>query len=263
MTTDSAATPAAILVVGGTRGIGRAIALRVARPGLAVFLGFSSDTSAAAEAAAMLRERGASVRLVQADAGTPEGARTLAEAIERDTPHLDGLVYCAGLAGSGRLTELPLDTLRRTLDVGGLGLLYAVRAVLPLLGRGSSVVYLSGAAAELALPGAGARGTAKALGECLVRYLAIECAALGINFNTLRAGAVDTALLRQAQGERAAQAPPPDGRPLTGADVAEAAAFLLSPAAASIRGQTLRVDRGSSIIRSPAMSDTTDLRRIP
>ncbi len=131
--------------------------------------------------------------------------------------------------------------------MGGLALLYLVQPAIPLLGEGSSVIFLSGSSVDLVLPGHGALATAKALGECMIRYLAIELAPRGINFNTLRTGPVDTELLRSVRspsGEPIGLPPTPNGRGLTVEDIAAAAAFLASPAGSMVRGQAIMVDGG-------------------
>ena len=124
-------------------------------------------------------------------------------------------------------------------------------AAMKLLGEGSSVLFLSGASTHLVLPGYGALASAKALGDCFVRYLAIECAQQGINFNTLGSGPVDTELYRSAApksptGE--AMPPPvsPNGKRITAEDLAEVAAFLVSKGGSMIRGQVVLVDGGMS-----------------
>ena len=253
---------AACLIVGGTRGIGLAIAKRLAAPGRTLFLNYRDDDAAAASALDAVSRLGASVHLIRADAGTPEGGERIVEQVRSrraqtvddvrpDGARLDGLVHCAGIAGTGLLADMPFTELDRTIAVGGMGLLYVTRPALDLMGEGSAVVYLSGAAVDVASRGGAARGMAKALGECMVRYLALECAPRRINFNTLRVGAVDTGLFRAARA--VPDALPPitlDGTRLDVSDVAGVAAFLLSPAAAMIRGQTIRVDGGLSIARS-------------
>jgi len=136
--------------------------------------------------------------------------------------------------------------IREAIEIGGMALLYIVRAASPLLAEGSTVLFLSGRSTELVLPHHGALAAAKALGDCLVRYLALECASRGINFNTLGSGPVATDLFRAVRGGDGPAPSTPSGRPLEPADVAEVAHFLLSPAARMIRGQSLLVDGGLS-----------------
>jgi enoyl-[acyl-carrier protein] reductase III len=133
------------------------------------------------------------------------------------------------------------------INVGGMALLYLVQPAMKLLREGSSVLFLSGSSVDLVLPHHGALAAAKALGECMIRYMAIECAPRGINFNTLRTGPVDTELFRSVRapstvGEAALPPSTPNGRRLTVEDIAATAVFLVSPEASMIRGQHIMVD---------------------
>jgi len=236
-----------VLVAGGTKGIGLAIALRLAAPGGHVFLGYHGDDAAAKQAAGEIRDRKATPHLVKQDVGTPAGAAATIAAVASVTDHLDVLVHSAAVPNPGLLAEEPLDEVLHAVHVGGLALLYLVQPALRLLGEGSSVIFLSGSSVELVLPRHGALASAKALGECMVRYLAIELAPRGINVNTLRTGPVDTELLRSVRspsGEPMPMPVTPNGRRLTVEDIAEAAAFLVSPPAAMVRGQAIMVDGG-------------------
>ena len=248
---ETTSRPRAILVIGGTRGLGLAIACKLAGPGVTLILNYVADDAAAATAAQAVAARGARVKLVRADAATPEGAAAIIVEAEKISAHLDVIVHCAGIASPGLLVEQDLETIRRTIEVGGMSLLYVVRAALRILARDSSVIYLSGGAVDMATAGGGARAMAKALGECMLRYLVTECAHLAINFNTVRSGAVDTGVFRAAAGSpNALPAIPLTGERLGVDDVANAVALLLSDGARMIRGQTIRVDGGLSIKRS-------------
>jgi NAD(P)-dependent dehydrogenase (short-subunit alcohol dehydrogenase family) len=233
-----------VLVAGGTKGIGLAIATRLARPGTHVFLNYHADEAAAARAAAAVQARGATAHLVRQDVGRRDGAAATIAAVQAVTDRLDVLVHSSAVPNPGMLGDQDLDSVRHALDVGGLALLYLVQPALELLGPGSSVIFLSGNSVDLVLPGHGALAAAKAYGECVVRYLAIELAPRGINVNTLRTGPVDTDLLRSVRTTAAPLPATPNGRRLTVEDIAEAAAFLVSPAASMIRGQALMVDGG-------------------
>jgi NAD(P)-dependent dehydrogenase (short-subunit alcohol dehydrogenase family) len=236
-----------VLIAGGSKGIGLAVALRIARPGAQVFLNYRSDDAAAKKAAAQLEERGATPHLIRADIATPESAAAVIDKVAAVTDRLDVLVHTAAVPNPGYLAEQKLDEVLQAIHVGGLALLYLVQPAMKLLGQGSTVLFLSGSSVDLVLPHHGALATAKALGECMIRYMAIECAPRGINFNTLRTGPVDTELFRSVRAPSTtsdAALPPvtPNGRRLTVEDIAETAAFLVSPGAAMIRGQAVMVD---------------------
>ena len=114
-----------------------------------------------------------------------------------------------------------------------MALLYLVQPAMKLLTQGSTVLFLTGASTHLVLPRHGALAAAKALGDCFVKYLAIECAEKDINFNSLGVGPVDTDLYRSvapksADGQSLPPPASPNGRRITPEDVAEVAAFLVS-----------------------------------
>lgn len=239
------------LVAGGTKGIGLAIALRIAKPGATIFLNYASDEQSAFRSAALVGERGADVHLVKGDIGSPDGAARVMAQVASRTDRLAALIHSSAVPNPGLLSSQDLESIRSAIEIGGMALLYLVRAGLPLLGEGSSVLFLSGNGVDLVLPNHGALAAAKAIGECFVRYLAIECAPRGINFNTLRVGPVDTGLYRQAIGapaDKPGTLTPvtPNGRHLKADDAALAAEFLLSNAGAMVRGQTILVDGGLS-----------------
>lgn len=246
----------AALIAGGTKGIGGAIGVKLARPGADIFLSYHSDEAAAAQAAEQVRQRGATPHLIRADVGSEEGGRLIIDHVSKVVAHLNALVHSAAVPNPGELATQDLAKVKQAVEVGGMALLYLVQPAMKLLGQGSTVLFLTGASTHLVLPRHGALAAAKALGDCFVKYLAIECAAKGINFNSLGVGPVDTDLYRSvaARSPDGTPLPPPttpNGRRITPEDVAEVAAFLVSEGGSMIRGQTVLVDGGmSTTVRS-------------
>ena len=97
---------------------------------------------------------------------------------------------------TGPLLEIEPEELEKAIAVNGLALVNLVREALPLMGEGSTVFYVSSRGARFVIPNYGALGTAKALGEHVVRYLAREAAPRGVRVITVAPGAVDTAAFR-------------------------------------------------------------------
>jgi len=243
----------AILVTGGSKGIGRAIALRFARPGNAVFINFHADGDAAAETTREIEERGAAAHAVRADVSTPDGARELLARVAERTERLDQLVHCAVDPLSAPVLEVDPERFRRAVELNGVALVYLVQAALPLLGSGSTVFLLSSRGSHRAIPGYAALGAAKALGESLVRYLAVELAPRGVRANVVSAGALDTEAFRAAltnPEERLAAAARanPSGRGLRFEDVTAVVEMLASPEAQMVQGQTVMVDGGLDLL---------------
>lgn len=238
------------LITGGTKGIGRALALRLAQDGSTVLLDYASDDASAEATAREVRERGGTAVLLKADVGTPDGCRRLLDEVGQHTDGLDLLVHAAVSSVTGPTLELDPAQFLRAVELNGSALLYLVQAALPLLGRGSSVVFLSSKGSVAAVPDYAALGAPKAMAEALVRYLAVELAPRGVRVNTVSAGPLDTEAFRRMFPDNAddrlaaAAAANPSGRGLELDDVVGLIMFLASDAAAMVQGQRLHVDGG-------------------
>jgi enoyl-[acyl-carrier protein] reductase III len=243
----------AILITGGSSGLGRGIAERFARDGNDVFVNYHANDEAAAEAEAAISAAGGTPHLIKADIGTVEGVRETIVAVREHADRLDQLVHCAAKAVNGPLLDLDPQELRESVIVNGLALVDLVRESGDLLGEGSNVFYLSSRGGRFVIPEYGALGTAKALGEHVVRYLAKELAPRGIRTITIAPGAVDTAALRAMfpdsyQDRLAAAAKAnPLGRGVELEDAAALVEALCSKDLEMVNGQTITVDGGLSL----------------
>jgi enoyl-[acyl-carrier protein] reductase III len=243
----------AILVTGGSSGLGRAIAERFATDGNDVFVNYHANDAAAAEAEASIAALGGTPHLIKADVGTLEGVREVIEVVREHTDRLDQLVHCAAKAINGPLLELDPQELRESVIVNGLSLVDLIREAGPLLDRGGAVFYLSSRGGRFVIDEYGALGTAKALGEHVVRYLAKELGPRGIRVITIAPGAVDTAALRamfpETYEERlaASAAANPLGRGVEMDDAAALIEALCHPQLEMVNGQTITVDGGISL----------------
>lgn len=242
-----------ILVTGGTKGIGLAIALRFSKPGNDVFVNYHRDEDAAARAVKEIESRGARPLALRADVGTPEGARALLASVRERVEHLDQLVHCAVRVVPSPALDADPHEFTAAVNLNGMALLYLAQAAVPLFRAGSTVFFVTSRGGRTVLPNYAAVGVAKALAESLVRYLAVELAPRGVRVNAIGPAAVDTEALRQVFGDRtddvlAEQAAAnPSGRGVTHDDYTGLVEFLAGPEAAMIQGQVVFVNGGLNL----------------
>ena len=235
-----------VLVTGGSRGIGRAIALRMARDGAdRVAIGYFRSDGAAEQTAEELRALGAEPTLVR---GNITSERVLEEVAALGP--LDVLVHNAASGVSVPALESTDKHWDWTVNTNARALLQLARVAAPQMPAGSSIVAISSLGEQRVLANYTLVGTSKAALEALVRYLAVELAP-GIRVNTVSGGVVETDALDAFPNREemlAAGRDNPVGRMVTPEDIVGAVAFLCSPDAEMIRGQTIVVDGGFSLL---------------
>jgi len=239
---------ASVLVTGGSRGIGKAIAQRFAELGAArIAIGYLRNDAAAEAAAEELRAAGAEPVLVRGNVSSERVASEVAE-----LGPLDVLVHNAATGVIRPALEVQKKHWDWTLDANSHALLALAQAAVPQMRAGSSIVGISSLGSTRVLENYVLVGTSKAALESLVRYLAVELAPRGIRVNAVSAGVVDTAALEHFPNKDEmlvmARERTPAGRMVEPADVADAVVWLCSPGAAMVCGQTLVVDGGFSLL---------------
>ncbi|MFC5723417.1 SDR family oxidoreductase [Streptomyces gamaensis] len=242
------------VVTGGGRGIGAAVALRLARAGHRVGIGYARDRQAAEETAAAVRAEGVACVAVRADTSDESAVDELFATVRERLGPVTGLVNNAGITGLlGRFTETPVERIRRVVDVNVTGaLLCARRAALEMStrhgGTGGAVVNISSAAATLGAPGEYVHYAAsKAAVDAMTVGLAKELAEEGVRVNCVQPGMIATGI-HAAMGDperpwKKASAVPM-GRPGEPEEIAGAVAWLLSAEASYTTGAVLRVAGG-------------------
>jgi enoyl-[acyl-carrier protein] reductase III len=238
-----------VLVTGGSRGIGRAIALRFAELGAGkVAISYLRNDAAAEETAGEIRELGAEAQLLRGNVGEPEKAAALIE----EAGALDVLVSNAATGVIRPALELEEKHWDWTLNANARALFTLVRHAAPQMQAGSAVVATTSLGSQRVLSNYVLVGVSKAALEALVRYLAVELAPREIRVNAVSAGLVETGALAYFPNREEMLAwyerRTPAGRLVEPRDVAEVVCFLASPAAGMICGQTVIVDGGYSIL---------------
>jgi enoyl-[acyl-carrier protein] reductase III len=237
---------ASVFVTGGSRGIGKAIALRFASLGATrVAFGYMRSDAAAEETAEELRGLGAEPVLVR---GNISSDRVLEEVAALGP--LDVLVHNAATGVIRPALETEDKHWDWTMTANARALLALARVTAPQMRPGSAIVGISSLGSQRVLDNYTLVGTSKAALEALIRYLAVELAPSGIRVNGVSGGVVDTGALEHFPNKdemlRFGSANPA-GRLVSPDDMAGAVAFLCSPEAEMVRGQILIVDGGFSL----------------
>ena len=236
-----------VLVTGGTRGIGLSIALRLVRDGASrVVLGYMRNDAAASAAAEKVRAAGAEPVLVR---GNVSSARVVAELAAAGPYRV--VVHNAATGVARPALETDDKHWDWTVNANARALLALARAAAPAMEAGSSIVAISSLGSERVLDNYVLIGASKAALESVVRYLAVELAPRGIRANTVSAGVVETGALEHFPNKdemlRSIERTPA-GRLAEPDDIAAAVSFLCSDDAAMVRGHTLIVDGGFSLL---------------
>src|SRR4029077_17362334 len=239
------------LVTGAARGIGRAVALKLARGGGDVAANYYNSADEAETLCAEIRALGRRAVAIQGSVGVPDSVDEIFGEFRNPSDRLDIVVNNAASGVLKPTVEMSLKHFRWCMETNALALNLLVQRALPLMADGARVVALSSLGAQRAMPGYGFIGASKAALESLARALAQELGPRGIRVNTVSAGVVDTDALayfpnREDLLANFAQRTPA-GPVLTPDDVAGAVYLLCLPEAAMINGHTLVVDGGFAI----------------
>lgn len=239
------------LVTGASRGIGRAIARKLATSGCDVAVCYFNAHDAAEAVCAEIRALGRRAEAIQGNVASPESVEETFAAFRTHFERLDILVSNAASGVLRPALEMSLKHWRWCLETNALALNLLTRSAARLLPAGGRIVALSSLGAVRAMPDYGFIGASKAALESLVRTLAQELGPRGISVNAVSAGPVDTEALRHFPHREQLLAGflqrAPAGRALTPEDVAGAVYLLCLPEAAMVTGHTLVVDGGFAI----------------
>jgi enoyl-[acyl-carrier protein] reductase III len=242
------------LVTGGSRGIGRSIALRLASEGANIVLNYFRKRSRAEETAAEIRTRGAQVHMVKANVGAAEDLDRLFNEAQQVFGGVDIFVSNAASGVLKPALEIGDREWAWTMDINAKSLLYgAQRAAASMKQKGwGRIISLTSLGSVRVFPEYSIVGVSKAAIEAITRYLAVELAPYGITVNAVSPGVVETEALNffpsKDQMLTWGKLRTPAGRLVTPEEVARVVGFLCSEDAAMVCGQIIHVDGGYSIV---------------
>jgi len=242
------------LVTGGSRGIGRAISLELARRGADVIINYFRNRSAAEETVREIERLGRRVHAIKAHIGDPDKANAMFDEVEEVFGGLDILINNAASGYIRPVMEQEVKGWDWTMNINARSILFnSQRAARMMEPRGGGkIVNISSIGSFRVLPEYVVIGVSKAAVEALTRYLAVELAPMNIVVNAVSGGVVDTDALRffprREEMIRVSQERTPAGRLVEPQDIANVVAFLCSDEASMIRGQTIVVDGGYTLV---------------
>jgi 3-oxoacyl-[acyl-carrier protein] reductase len=239
------------IVTGGSRGIGRAICVALARAGAKVVVNYSGNEEAAVETLRLVREAGSDGEILRFDVSDPEAADQAISDVAKRFGRLDILVNNAGIALDQILLRIKPEELEKTLSVNVGGVLWCSKAAMRLMirKRQGRIINLSSVVGETGNPGQAVYSASKAGILGLTKTLAREYASRGVTVNAVAPGFIETdmtaGLPEKVKEEAIGQTPL--GRIGTPEEVAAAVLFLASDEAGYITGQVIRVNGGMHV----------------
>lgn len=242
------------LVTGSSRGIGKKIALRLAQEGYNIVINYARSKTAAFETAEEIKALGVDALVVKANVGKPDKIKELFEAIDEHFGRLDVLVNNAASGVLRPVMEIEESHWDWTMDINSKALLFCGQEAAKRMEKtgGGKIVSISSLGSIRYLENYTTVGVSKAALEALTRYLAVEFSPKNIVVNAVSGGAVDTDALKHFPNREElledARKNTPAGRMVEPDDLVNAVMFLISEEASMIRGQTIIVDGGRSLL---------------
>lgn len=242
------------LITGSSRGIGKAVALRLAEKGYDIVVNYARSKTAALEVVEQIEKLGVKAIAVKANVGKPDKIKELFAAIEEEFGRLDVFVSNAASGVQKPAMELEESHWDWTMNINSKALLFCAQEAVKLMEKngGGFIVSTSSLGSIRYLENYTTVGVSKAALEALTRYLAVELSPKNIIVNAVSGGAVDTDALKHFPNREElledAKKNTPAGRMVEIEDMVNAIEFLVTEKASMIRGQTIIVDGGRSLL---------------
>jgi 3-oxoacyl-[acyl-carrier protein] reductase len=234
------------IVFGGARGIGAAVARRLAKDGADVALTYVSAPEKAAEAVTAIEAEGRQGLAILADSADPDAIRAAVAAAVKRFGRLDIVVVNAGLFRRGSVEDFPLDDLDLMLNVNVRGVFLAIQAAAPHLAHGGRVVTIgSNTAVRTSFPGSSVYSMTKAAVAVMVKGIAIDLAPRAITVNNIQPGPTETDMTSAVVEMLKPMIPV--GRVAQPSEIAGLVAYLASEEAGYMTGASLTIDGGMSL----------------
>lgn len=243
------------LVTGGSRGLGKDMALRLAEKGIDVIVTYNSKLQDANEVVAQLQQAGRKAATLQLNTGDTKSFAAFTTQLQDvlqhtfDATHVDYLVNNAGIGGYSPIADISEDQFDELLNIHFKGVYFLTQKMLPLLKDGGGIVNISSGLTRFASPGSSAYAAMKGAIEVFTRYLAKELGARGIRANTVAPGAVMTDfggghLRGNEQLKQYISSVTALGRPGVAEDIGGVVAFLCTEDARWVNGQRIEASGG-------------------
>ncbi len=240
------------LITGSSRGIGKATALKLAASGYDIVINYARSKKAAEETAEEIRALGRRVLIVRANVGDVAKIKAMFAEIKEEFGRLDVFINNAASGVLRPIMELEESHWDWTMNINSKALLFCAQEAARLMKEGGKIVSISSLGSIRYLENYTTVGVSKAAMEALTRYLAVELAPKNIVVNAVSGGAIDTEALKSFPNRKEllshSAERTPAGRIVEIEDMVNAVMFLVSDDASMIRGQTIIVDGGISLL---------------